>query len=125
MGSTKNCDVWLNFYDKMKGVKEHHRKNYFAGSNSAESHDVEFYYNLALSQDDTDMMFSGEEKGGSRVDLGENFTQFMNLKKLRDFRKQHWKAGVLARLKRKDPKANEDSEAFQTELANYQVSNLN
>eukprot|EP00400_MALV-I_sp_L67-5_P000222 gene223-644_t len=120
VGSKKQTDVWLNFYDKMKGVKEHHRKHYYSGGGTApDQHGVDFYYDLALSQDDTDIIFSGEEKGGSRVDLQDVFNRFQNLKKLRDYRKQQFKAGLLARLKRKSANASEEDEEFQKEMANF------
>ena len=44
----------------------------------------------------------------------------MNLKKLRDYRKQQFKAGLFARMSKKNKDLTEEDAEFQEELANYQ-----
>jgi len=54
----KAGDVWTNFYDKVKEVKDYHRR-FSVNQGVPEVHNVEWFYQRAIESDNSEAMFSG------------------------------------------------------------------
>jgi len=101
-GDKKQGDVWTSFYDKVKEVKDYHRR-FSVNAGLPELQNSEWFYHRSLEADPSKNLFSGEEDMGRRVDLHTQFTTFLNLKKVATFRKQSFREETYARMKRKHP----------------------
>eukprot|EP00743_Colponemidia_sp_Colp-15_P002043 GILK01002217.1.p1 GENE.GILK01002217.1~~GILK01002217.1.p1 ORF type:complete len:527 (+),score=101.66 GILK01002217.1:73-1653(+) len=75
------ADVWTNFYDRVRDIKEYHRR--FAGQ-LPESHDPDWHLNSVLERHDIMPFFSGEEGTGRYLDLHDLYMKFTNLKRVRE-----------------------------------------
>lgn len=113
----KAGDVWTNFYDKVKEVKDYHRR-FSVNQGLPEVHNVDWFYNTAVSADSTENIFSGEENLGQRIDLQQNYTGFINLKRLATYRRAKFRASAIARLRKKNPHLDEDDPAIDQALDN-------
>jgi len=98
----KGGDVWTSFYDKVKEVKDYHRR-FSVNSGLPEVQNPEWFYQRAFEADTSEKLFSGEEDLGKRVDMNEHFVKFINIKKITAHRKQRGREQIYARLKRKTP----------------------
>lgn len=106
-GDKRAGDVWTSFYDKVKEVKDYHRR-FTVNHGLPEIHSADWFYTRALEADNTANLFSGEESTGTRVDLNEHFMRFINLKKLKAHRKNKFREAAFARMKRKNPELEPD-----------------
>lgn len=96
----KGGDVWTSFYDKVKEVKDYHRR-FSVNQGLPELQNSEWFYQRALESDKTDSLFSGEEDYGKRVDMHELFVTYLNLKKISTLRRSNFRQATFARLKKK------------------------
>eukprot|EP00931_Biecheleriopsis_adriatica_P103544 TRINITY_DN78367_c0_g1_i1.p1 TRINITY_DN78367_c0_g1~~TRINITY_DN78367_c0_g1_i1.p1 ORF type:complete len:530 (-),score=185.31 TRINITY_DN78367_c0_g1_i1:64-1653(-) len=101
-GDKKGGDVWTSFYDKVKEVKDYHRR-FSVNQGMPELQNSEWFYKNAMENDKTDALFSGEEELGKRVDMHDLFVTYLNLKKISTQRKNNFKDATFARLKKKSP----------------------
>lgn len=106
-GTKKGGDVWTSFYDKVKEVKDYHRR-FSVNQGMPEVQNAEWFYQRSLENDNSDTLFSGEEEMGKRVDMQELFTKYLNLKKISTQRKNSFKDATYARLKKKTPDLEQD-----------------
>ncbi|CAD7952240.1 unnamed protein product [Amoebophrya sp. A25] len=97
-----DATVWNAFYDRVKEVKNYHRKNPIEKTR-IETTDPHWYVTRAKEIDDTDAKFSAEEAFGKRLDLHAHYLRFINMKKYRDIRAKRHTEMMLARLRRKNP----------------------
>ncbi len=100
-------DVWTNFYDKIKEVKDYHRR-FAVNSGMPEVHNSEWFYKNAVAADESDQLFSAEEDHGRRLDLHAVYSQWANLKKLRQLRVKLFREAAIVRLKKKEPGASQE-----------------
>jgi len=121
-GTKKNGDVWTSFYDKVKEVKDYHRR-FSVNAGMPEVQTKEWFYKSAFVADRSEALFSGEEDMGKRVDMNAMFQQYVNLKKVSVERKHKFRDATYARLKRKraelevdDPLVDETMEEEYSEL---------
>merc|ERR1719188_2448340 len=98
----KQGDVWTSFYDKVKEVKDYHRR-FTLNQGMPEVQNSEWFYKQAYEADKTEMLFSGEEDLGRRLDMHEHFVKYINLKKIAVQRKLRFRQATFARLKKKTP----------------------
>ncbi|CAJ1408811.1 unnamed protein product [Effrenium voratum] len=96
----KGGDVWTSFYDKVKEVKDYHRR-FSVNQGLPELQNSEWFYQRAMENDKTDSLFSGEEDYGKRVDMHELFVTYLNLKKISTLRKANFRRATYVRLKKK------------------------
>lgn len=99
----KQGDVWTSFYDKIKEVKDYHRRFSLNQGAVPEMQNAEWFYQRSVEAEQSDKLFSGEEDMGKRVDMHEHFDKFVNIKKLATHRKLRFREMAFARLKRKTP----------------------
>jgi len=79
--SNKSLDIWTNFYEKVAGIKNYHKK-YSKYGEPAQIKDDNWYFLHALDDKTKIPKFSGPEGNGRFVDLHGNYLEFVNLKKL-------------------------------------------
>jgi len=101
-GDKKGGDVWTSFYDKVKEVKDYHRR-FSVNAGVPEQQNSDWFYQHAMENDKTENLFSGEEEYGKRVDMQRLFDSYINIKKISTQRKQSFKEATFARLKKKSP----------------------
>jgi hypothetical protein len=99
----KQGDVWTSFYDKIKEVKDYHRRFSLNQGATPEMQNADWFYQRALEADRSSFLFSDEEDLGKRVDMHEWFNKYVNLKKIANHRKLRFREMAFARLKRKTP----------------------
>merc|ERR550532_337191 len=95
-GDKKQGDVWTSFYDKVKEVKDYHRR-FSVNQGLPELQTAEWFYQRALEADRTDALFSGEEDLGRRVDMHEHFVKYTNIKKIAALRRNQFRDSTFAR----------------------------
>jgi len=108
-GDKKQGDVWTSFYDKVKEVKDYHRR-FTINSGVPEMQNGEWFYRRAFEADRSDTLFSGEEDMGKRVDMHEMFVMYLNLKKITEGRLKTFRNATYVRLKRKHEDLEADDE---------------
>lgn len=114
-GDKKTGDVWTSFYDKVKEVKDYHRR-FAVNQGLPEVQNAEWFYNRAFEADKTENMFSGEEEYGKRIDLHEHYVKFINLQKLRVLRRKKFEDATFTRMKRKAPELEPDDPSVKEEI---------
>lgn len=115
-GDKKQGDVWISFYDKVKEVKDYHRR-FSLNQGLPEVQNAEWFYQRAIESDKSDTLFSGEEDLGKRVDVHEHFVKFVNLKKITSQRKSSFKDATFARLRKKTPDLELDDPVVEQTVA--------
>eukprot|EP00933_Yihiella_yeosuensis_P079921 TRINITY_DN93336_c0_g1_i1.p1 TRINITY_DN93336_c0_g1~~TRINITY_DN93336_c0_g1_i1.p1 ORF type:complete len:530 (-),score=141.56 TRINITY_DN93336_c0_g1_i1:182-1771(-) len=98
----KAGDVWTSFYDKVKEVKDYHRR-FSVNQGQPEMQNADWFYQRAFESDRTDALFSGEEEFGKRVDMHQLFVQYLNIKRITTQRRNNFREATFARLKKKTP----------------------
>jgi len=101
-GDKKQGDVWTSFYDKVKEVKDYHRR-FSINQGLPEVQNSEWFYQRAFEADKTGSLFSGEEDVGRRVDMHEHFVRYVNIKKIAVLRRHQFREATFARMKRRTP----------------------
>lgn len=96
----KQGDVWTSFYDKVKEVKDYHRR-FSINQGLPEMQNATWFHKRAFEADKTDTLFSGEEDYGKRIDMHEHFVKFVNIKKIALHRRNRFRDATFARMKRK------------------------
>jgi len=120
--SDKKGDVWTSFYDKVKEVKDYHRR-FSVNQGMPEVHHAHWFYERAFEADKTDKLFSGEEDFGKRVDMHSIYQNFINIKSITTQRKAHQRAQTFTRLKRRNPNLEKD-DAIVDETVQKEVQEL-
>eukprot|EP00922_Rhytidocystis_sp_ex-Travisia-forbesii_P011922 GHVS01017811.1.p1 GENE.GHVS01017811.1~~GHVS01017811.1.p1 ORF type:complete len:621 (+),score=122.71 GHVS01017811.1:45-1907(+) len=109
-GDTSNSgDVWTNFYDRVKAVKDYHRKFgshlNVVGSGSTDARTATSLVYEARTNANECMVknnvFSVEERGGRRMELIDEYNHFVNVKSIKQFKQDRHKLGEKARLRKK------------------------
>mmetsp|Transcript_47986 Transcript_47986/g.133850 ORF Transcript_47986/g.133850 Transcript_47986/m.133850 type:complete len:530 (+) Transcript_47986:122-1711(+) len=111
-GDKKQGDVWTSFYDKVKEVKDYHRR-FSVNQQVPELQNAEWFYHRAFEADRSEALFSGEEELGKRVDMQAHFNKFLNIKKLANYRAQRFREVTYARMKRKAADLEPDDPAVE------------
>merc|ERR1740116_236815 len=94
-GDKKAGDVWTSFYDKVKEVKDYHRR-FTINQGLPELQTAEWFYQQAFDSDRSDTLFSGEEDMGRRVDMHEHFVTYINLKNITQGRRKKFREASFA-----------------------------
>uniref|UniRef100_A0A7S3TS17 Matrin-type domain-containing protein n=1 Tax=Strombidinopsis acuminata TaxID=141414 RepID=A0A7S3TS17_9SPIT len=103
----KAGDVWTSFYDKVKEVKDYHRR-FSVNQGMPEVQNPEWFYQRAFEAEQSDKLFSGEEEFGKRIDLHEHYTKYLNIKKIATMRRSKFRDATFTRMKRKAPELEPD-----------------
>jgi hypothetical protein len=111
----KTGDVWTSFYDKVKEVKDYHRR-FAINQGLPEIQNAQWFCQHAYEADKSDKLFSGEEDMGKRVDMHEFFVKYVNMKKITDYRKKRFREATYARMKRKIEDLEIDDPAVDQEI---------
>jgi len=98
----KQGDVWTSFYDKVKEVKDYHRR-FSINQGLPELQNSEWFYQRAIEADRSEKLFSGEEDFGKHVDIHELFVKYLNIKRIAAHRKMRFREQTYARMRRKTP----------------------
>lgn len=93
-------DVWTNFYNKLKDVKDYHRKNQNLNE-TGETRDVPYFFKTAMNMEKIEGRFSAEENMGRRIDVYASYNEFINFHKYRRHRENEHREGEILRWKRK------------------------
>jgi hypothetical protein len=101
-GDKKLGDVWSSFYDKVKEVKDSHRR-FSANQGLPEVQNAQWFYQHAFDADKSDTLFSGEEDLGKRVDIHEHYVKYINLKKITNHRKSNFRDATFTRMRKSTP----------------------
>jgi len=101
-GDKKAGDVWTSFYDKVKEVKDYHRR-FSVNQGLPEVQNAQWFYQNAFASDRSEALFSGEEDFGKRVDMHEHYVKFINIKKITNYRKMRFREQTFSRMRRKTP----------------------
>uniref|UniRef100_A0A7S1SF15 Matrin-type domain-containing protein n=1 Tax=Alexandrium catenella TaxID=2925 RepID=A0A7S1SF15_ALECA len=101
-GDKKQGDVWTSFYDKVKEVKDYHRR-FSINQGLPEMQNSEWFYHRAFEAEKSGKLFSGEEDFGRRVDMHEHFVTYINIKKISVHRRNSFREATFARMKRRTP----------------------
>jgi len=118
----KQGDVWTSFYDKVKEVKDYHRR-FTINQGLPELQNAEWFYHRAFEAERTDTLFSGEEDLGKRVDMHEHFTKYINIKKITANRRGKAREALFARMKKKSPDLQPDDPSVDEQF-NKEFSEL-
>ena len=81
---SRQPDVWSNFYDRLRDIKEYHKK--FTPTTSAlsvGSNDPKVFYDNAFSAPYKEPYFSAEESNGKYIDLHNLYQELNNIKGLK------------------------------------------
>merc|ERR1719199_1944958 len=95
----KAGDVWTSFYDKVKEVKDYHRR-FSVNQGLPEVQNAQWFYQNAFAADRSESLFSGEEDLGKRVDMNEHYKMYINIKKITNYRKMRFREQTFARMRR-------------------------
>merc|ERR1719188_687178 len=106
----KQGDVWTSFYDKVKEVKDYHRR-FSINQGVPEVQNAGWFHKRAYEADKTDSLFSGEEDYGKRIDMHEHFVKYINIKKIALHRRNKFRDATYARMKKKQPDLDPDDPA--------------
>lgn len=115
-GDKKQGDVWTSFYDKVKEVKDYHRR-FSVNQGLPELQNAEWFYHRAFEADRTETLFSGEEDLGRRVDMHEHFVKYVNIKKIAAHRRTRFRDMTFARMKRRTPDLEPDDPIVEQTVA--------
>jgi len=111
----KQGDVWTSFYDKVKEVKDYHRR-FTINQGLPELQNAEWFYQRAFEAERTEALFSGEEDLGKRVDMHEHFTKYLNIKKITTNRRSKAKDALFTRMKKKNPDLEPDDKSVEEQF---------
>ncbi|CAD2103121.1 splicing factor 3A subunit 3, putative [Plasmodium vinckei] len=76
-------DVWKNYYERIKYIKDYHKKT---NIKKTEIRSYKSYKNEALKNNKLKSSFSPLEKKGKYVDMTKHYDEFINIKKIKEFR---------------------------------------
>lgn len=79
----KAPDVWMNFYDKLKDIKDYHKK-FIAPGTLFETRTEEYFVDRVFDPPHEKPQFTGEEANGKFVDMHNLFLEFVNIKNIRE-----------------------------------------
>eukprot|EP00921_Rhytidocystis_pertsovi_P026985 GHVQ01043481.1.p1 GENE.GHVQ01043481.1~~GHVQ01043481.1.p1 ORF type:complete len:622 (-),score=125.53 GHVQ01043481.1:401-2266(-) len=106
-------DVWTNFYDRIKMVKDYHRKfgtqlNALTSSGTSSLavtrtagnivHHVKNNFNDEVVDSH---YFTEEERGGRRIDMLDLYSRFVNITSIKHFKEERHKLAEKARIRKK------------------------
>jgi splicing factor 3A subunit 3 len=86
----KAPDVWLNFYDRLKDIKDYHKK-YIPAGTPYQARSDDYFVDSVFEPPFEKPKFTGEEANGKFVDLHHLYLEFTNLKKIKEH--QEYKVG--------------------------------
>ncbi|CRG96794.1 splicing factor 3A subunit 3, putative [Plasmodium gallinaceum] len=92
-------DVWKNYYERIKYIRDYHKKT---NIKKIEVKSYKSYKNEALKNNNLKEMFSPLEKKGKYVDMNKFYNDFINIKRIKEFRLSMFKKKEMARLKKKN-----------------------
>ncbi|KRX07695.1 hypothetical protein PPERSA_11244 [Pseudocohnilembus persalinus] len=72
----KNADVWINFYEKIKEIRQYHKKH---ANVSVAPTTVDSIREQVFSPPNQAPDFTGEEGNGKYVDMDKYFQEYLNL----------------------------------------------
>ncbi|CRG99458.1 splicing factor 3A subunit 3, putative [Plasmodium relictum] len=97
--SDEKNDVWKNYYERIKYIRDYHKKT---NIKKIEVKNYKSYKNEALKNNNLKEMFSPLEKKGKCVDMNKFYNDFINIKRIKEFRLSMFKKKEMARLKKKN-----------------------
>jgi len=113
-GQQQQKDVWTNFYDKLKDVKDYHRK--FGANNLVpEQRDLGYFVKDVIGHEKTESLFSGEEDMARRVDMHSFYERFINWASYRKHREKEHEKSEIARFMRKKTEAEREGLTIEEE----------
>ncbi|CCF73609.1 splicing factor 3A subunit 3 [Babesia microti strain RI] len=97
----KGDDVWTNFYDKLKGIRDYYKR--FEHLNVAHGNVklVQKIVEQAYAQVDLSLIFTANESGGRTLDLNEHYIAYLNLTVLKKAREARHHSLEIDRIRRK------------------------
>ncbi|VWU51544.1 splicing factor 3A subunit 3, putative [Hepatocystis sp. ex Piliocolobus tephrosceles] len=97
--SEEKNDIWKNYYERIKYIKDYHKKT---NIKKIEIRSYKTYINEALSCNNLKESFSPVEKKGKYVDMNTFYNDFINMKKIKEFRINVFKKKEMAKQKKKN-----------------------
>ena len=83
---SKDADVWSNFYEKVKDIKDYYRIHEIP-SGQSQQRDVEWFKSQCFEPPFSKPFFTAEESNGKFVDMHHLYQEFVNLRKInRDYK---------------------------------------
>eukprot|EP00828_Plagiopyla_frontata_P028987 TRINITY_DN3746_c0_g1_i1.p1 TRINITY_DN3746_c0_g1~~TRINITY_DN3746_c0_g1_i1.p1 ORF type:complete len:517 (+),score=83.63 TRINITY_DN3746_c0_g1_i1:135-1553(+) len=79
--SGKPANIWTNFYDRLKEIRNYH-KRFTIPTTEYNKNEAEQIYDNAFELPYQEPYFTGEEAGGRYVDMHELYQEFLNLRKI-------------------------------------------
>jgi len=114
-GDKKAGDVWTSFYDKVKEVKDYHRR-FSVNQGLPEVQNANWFFEHGFSSDRSEALFSGEEDLGKRVDMHEHYVRYVNIKKITNKRKHSFREETFVRMRKKTPDLEIDDPIVDQEI---------
>ncbi|KAI4839476.1 splicing factor 3A subunit 3 [Plasmodium brasilianum] len=91
-------DVWKNYYERIKYVKDYHKKT---NIKKIEIKSYKLYKNEALKNNNLKELFSPLEKKGKYMDMSKFYNDFINIKKIKEFRMNMFRKKEMINRKKK------------------------
>lgn len=127
-GKTNNegkDDVWKNYYERIKYIKDYHKKNNIKKVEiNSKSYKTE-----ALKYNNLKSAFYPSEKNGRYVDMSQLYNEFINIRKIKQFRISVFRKKEIASLKKNNDslkngiqninKKNETNEFKEIDMLKY------
>ncbi|GAW80310.1 splicing factor 3A subunit 3 [Plasmodium gonderi] len=108
-------DVWKNYYERVKYIRDYHKKT---NIKKIEIRNYKSYKNEALKNNKLKECFSPLEKKGKYVDMHKLYDDFINIKKIKQFRINAFKKKQIVSEKKKKKNA-EEVEFKEIDLVTY------
>ncbi|SOV14381.1 splicing factor 3A subunit 3, putative [Plasmodium sp. gorilla clade G2] len=119
-GEDKN-DVWKNYYERVKYIRDYHKKT---NIKKIEIKNSKLYKLEALKCSKYKESFSALEKKGKYIDLNKFYNDFINMKKIKEFRISMFKKKEMASSHNKKKKKSTDNNNNNNNN-NVSVENIN
>eukprot|EP00916_Digyalum_oweni_P016850 GHVL01027659.1.p1 GENE.GHVL01027659.1~~GHVL01027659.1.p1 ORF type:complete len:520 (+),score=103.95 GHVL01027659.1:200-1759(+) len=122
-------DVWANFYDRLRDIKEYHRRFLETNSDPPGDRSAETILDEIYQNGNGENLFTGEENMGKTVDLTLIHPKWVNFKKLKNYYIKMWRRELAGRLQKKlkthmsTSKESSKNDIFTQDLQ-YRIENI-
>ncbi|ETW18656.1 hypothetical protein PFNF135_02680 [Plasmodium falciparum NF135/5.C10] len=120
-GEDKN-DIWKNYYERVKYIRDYHKKT---NIKKIEIKSSKLYKLEALKCSKYKQSFSPLEKKGKYVDLNKFYNDFINMKKIKEFRISMFKKKEMASSHNRKRKKTGDNNNNNNNNNNVTTANIN
>ncbi|CAA9987517.1 splicing factor 3A subunit 3, putative [Plasmodium knowlesi strain H] len=100
----ENTDLWKNYYERIKYIRDYHKKN---NIKKIEIRSYKAYKYEALKNNKLKESFSPVERKGKYVDMHKFYSDFVNMKKIKNYRMSVYRKKELASQKKRNSTENE------------------